>query len=104
MIHAIKQQNFENENYDQKFTLLTGRFSPYQSNYVVKPLIQKSIDGLKFHQISNWEKDHNQGLDIHQTKISELEGIKEQLDKLISEARMRGMDIEVRSTIEIRFI
>ncbi|RME99296.1 MAG: hypothetical protein D6772_07935 [Bacteroidetes bacterium] len=88
----------------RKLALIKGSFTPTEAEQVLGKLLQEKINFHKEERLQNWIREHNGNTQVIETRIAELRDEKQNLRRIIEEARKAGFHLEIKGDIEIRFV
>jgi len=88
----------------QRLQLLEGSFTPSEANDVITSIIDKNINFYKLQHLSLWEKDHTISSDSVNELISELNFKKNNLKRIIAQAKETGSKLSIESMFEIKLV
>ncbi|WP_222981969.1 hypothetical protein [Flagellimonas meishanensis] len=81
-------------------SLVEGEFEPAESAEVLLSLLNYK---MKFHQVRllNLKETGNNDLELSQKRIDTLKAAKQEVTRLVLEARNKGWNLQINSTIKI---
>ena len=88
----------------QKMQLINENFSPSEAFDIIASSIEGNINFYKIQHLSSWEGNHSLSRNELDEKISLLNHQKNELRKLIREAKEAGYDLNIEGQINIKLI
>ncbi len=86
---------------DQRTELLNGKYTPCEARIAINKLIDLQITQCKQKYLTRWEQDCTQSMRDLESRVNDLNNLKENLLRTVNKAREEDCMLSLRGSIDI---
>ncbi|MDH5475145.1 MAG: hypothetical protein OEX22_05590 [Cyclobacteriaceae bacterium] len=92
------------QNQIKSVRIINDKFNPIDAKGVISCLIGEQVNFCKIQHLSHWERNHTIDGELIDIKVADLYDKKNELEKIIIQAKEGKLDVHISGTLEIKLL